>query len=88
MTTRSPDTTAEAEHAQIQALRALSARQRIAQVDELNALVEALILADLRRRHPEAGETQLQAWLRTRRNPLPASPGADVPVIPAPERRT
>ncbi|MDO8835384.1 MAG: hypothetical protein Q7V01_07290 [Vicinamibacterales bacterium] len=73
MSVRSADTHPEAERVQRDALRALSVRQRLAQVDELNALVEALALADLRRRHPEAGEPRLQELLRERRSLVPGT---------------
>ena len=48
-------------------LRAMPVWRRLAQVDDLNELVEALSLAGLRRRRPDATEGQLRQWLVERR---------------------
>ena len=67
MNSRSPDTDREAERLQIAILRAMPVRRRVAQIDALNELADAMALADLRRRHPQEGEARLRELLRDRR---------------------
>jgi hypothetical protein len=67
MDSRSPDTDRDAERLQIAILRAMPVWQRLAQVDALNELADAMALADLRRRHPQEGEARLRELLRDRR---------------------
>jgi hypothetical protein len=81
MTSRPSDTDREADRLQVRVLRAMPVWQRLAQVDALNTLADALALADLRRRHPQAGEAALREWLRDRRLlalGLPSMPPASV----------
>jgi hypothetical protein len=66
MVTQSADTDPKSEHVLVQALRALPVWRRLAQVDDLHAMCEALALSDLRRRDPEATEEQLRARLLER----------------------
>ena len=67
MRTQPTDTDPEVERVQIRVLRAMPVWRRLAQVDALNALTDALGLADLRRRHPDATEGQLRQALLARR---------------------
>ncbi len=54
------DTTPEALRAQFAALRRLSARERLALMDDLTGLARSMAWDGLRRRHPEASEAELQ----------------------------
>jgi hypothetical protein len=67
MTTQSFDTDADAERLQIRILRAMPVRERIAQIDALNALAEAFRVAGLRRAHPGATEGRLRELVRDQR---------------------
>lgn len=67
MITQSPDTDPESERVLVEALRALPVWRRLAQVDALHALCEAMALGELRRRDPEANERQLRERLLERR---------------------
>ncbi|MEW5983299.1 MAG: hypothetical protein AB1806_13160 [Acidobacteriota bacterium] len=61
------DTSPDAERVQMAILRSLPVWRRLAQADQLYELTTALALADLRRRHPRAGETDLRRLLAKRR---------------------
>jgi hypothetical protein len=53
------DTSREALRAQFAALRRLTARERLAMVDDLTGFVRAMTREGLRRRHPGIGEAEL-----------------------------
>ena len=67
MITQSPDTDPDSERLQIGILRAMPVWERIAQIDALNAMAEAFILAGLRRAHPDASEARLRELVRDQR---------------------
>jgi len=67
MITQSPDTDADAERLQIRILRAMPVWARIAQIDALNAMAEALAVAGLRGVHRDAPEDRLTELVRDQR---------------------
>jgi hypothetical protein len=62
----SPDTTPEAQQAQFELLRHVPAWKRFALTCELIQAARKLMLADLRRRFPQAGEEELRRRLIAR----------------------
>ena len=84
MITQSPDTDPESERQQIRILRSMPVWQRIAQIDALNAMAEALTMVGLRRHHPAATPAQLRHLLRDRRLQVvkPSETPADGDVSP------
>ena len=66
MATQSSDTSPDAERVQIRILRAMPPWKRLTQVDGLQATATAMALADLRRRHPGASESELRTRLLDR----------------------
>ena len=63
MTLFSSDTAPEARAALIAGLRQATPARKLEMMAQLNATVRALALAGLRRRHPQAGEDELQRRL-------------------------
>ena len=57
---RAIDTAADAEQAQISIIRRAPVWKKCAQVVALNRALRALALADIRRRHPHAGEAEVR----------------------------
>lgn len=66
MEPQSSDTSPDAERIQIGILRAMPPWKRLLQVDELYATTTGLAMADLRRQHPEAAESELRVLLLER----------------------
>jgi hypothetical protein len=62
----SPDTTAEAQQVQFELLRRMPAWKRFALTCELIQAARKLVLVDLRRRFPQAGEEELRRRLIAR----------------------
>ena len=60
------DTSAEAEKILIEGLRKKAAWWKLRRVAELNQLVQELALADIRRRHPDASQRELDLRLASR----------------------
>ncbi len=63
------DTRPEAEQVLINGYRRMSVADRFQRVRELNQLLEAMALADVRRRHPEATEEEARLYVASRRIP-------------------
>ncbi|MCC6627901.1 MAG: hypothetical protein IT340_10925 [Chloroflexi bacterium] len=61
------DTLPDAERALIAGFRRMPGWRKLQRVADLNALTCALALADIRRRHPDAGERELRLRLAARR---------------------
>jgi hypothetical protein len=57
--TLSRDTTPDAEDVQIEIYRRMTAARKIELVEEANRLTRELVMAGLRRRHPEASSEEL-----------------------------
>lgn len=66
MKTQSPDTSPEAERMLIELVRRAPMWQRAAQLAGLIEMRRLLIMADLRRRYPQAGEEELRKRLAAR----------------------
>lgn len=62
----SSDTSPEAERVLIEGYRRMPAWQKLQQVQELNQLAQQLARLDIRRRHPQASERELQLRLASR----------------------
>ena len=60
------DTRPEVERILIEGYRRMSAAQKLGQVQSLSMTVRQLALADIRRRHPEAGEREQLLRLASR----------------------
>jgi hypothetical protein len=56
----SPDTTADAQRMQIQLMRRLSPTEKLRLAFELTDAMRGLILADLKRRFPEADDAEIR----------------------------
>ncbi len=67
LSTRLTDTSDEAERVLVEAYRRMSPAQRIHRVRELIHYANELALSDIRRRHPQATERELQLRLASRR---------------------
>jgi len=61
------DTDPAVEHLIISGLRQMTGAQRLERMVALNELVCALAMADIRRRHPQATESELLVRLASRR---------------------
>jgi hypothetical protein len=61
------DTDPRIEALMLERYRRMSAAQKLAIVDGLSVMVQELALADIRRRHPEAGARELTLRLASRR---------------------
>jgi hypothetical protein len=70
MKTQSPDTHPEIERRQIEGYRKMSASEKLKIVEEMTEFVNALVLADVRRRYPDADEQECR--LRAASRWLPA----------------
>ena len=70
MKTQSPDTHPDIEKIQIEGYRRMSAAEKLRLAGELNRFAVNLILADVRRRHPDADEREVR--LRAAARWLPA----------------
>lgn len=60
------DTSPEAECVLVEGYRKMPAWRKLQQVQELTQLVQQLALLDIRRRHPDASERELQLRLASR----------------------
>jgi hypothetical protein len=61
----SPDTSADADAAQLDVYRRLGGTERVAIMFRLSAMVRDVAMAGIRRRHPTYDETQVRlAWQR------------------------
>jgi hypothetical protein len=66
MKSRSADTPPEIEQILIEGYRKMPVWRKLRQVQDLNRFVQQLALNDIRRRHPEADERELQLRLASR----------------------
>jgi hypothetical protein len=66
MKTQVNDTDPRIEEMLIEAYRRMTPAEKLASVQAGNRAVQALQLADIRRRHPDAGERELQLRLASR----------------------
>lgn len=69
MKTQSPDTPPHIEKILIEGYRRMTLAERFHRVEELNRSLETLMCADIRRRHPNADETEVRLRLASRRIP-------------------
>lgn len=69
MKPQSPDTHPDIERVQIEGYRRMSAAEKLRKIAELNQFLDMLALADVRRRHPEAGEWECRLRVASRRIP-------------------
>lgn len=65
MRTQSPDTSEKIERTQIERLRRMTPTERAGLVAMLNARAQAIQMAGIRSRHPDADETELLMRLRS-----------------------
>ena len=66
MKTQSPDTHPEIERMQINAIRQMTAQEKIRRVREMNQFAQRLAYADVRQRHPDAGDQECQLRVASR----------------------
>jgi hypothetical protein len=69
MKTQSIDTHPDIERIQIEAYRKMSPAEKWRRVEDLNRTLDALALADVRRRHPNANEYECRLRVASRRIP-------------------
>jgi hypothetical protein len=69
MKTQSPDTHPEIERMQIEAYRRMTPAERFRKIEGLNLSAQAMSLGDIRRRHPDASEREMQLRLASRSIP-------------------
>jgi hypothetical protein len=69
MKTQSPDTHPDVERLQIEGHRRMSAAEKFRKIADLNAFLDMLALADVRRRYPEADERECRLRVASRRIP-------------------
>ncbi len=65
--TQSRDTSPEVERMQIEAWRKMTPAEKFARMAAMTRRLQELQLAEIRRRHPEAGEWELKMRLASRR---------------------
>jgi hypothetical protein len=66
MKTLSPDTTPEAEEVLLELLRQAPVWKRLQMVDQIHETLRLLVLADLRRWHPNADDDEMKRRLAAR----------------------
>ena len=64
--TQSSDTSREIEEIRFAALRKMTPAEKLERVGQLGALLRELAMADIRRRHADAGEEELRLRLASR----------------------
>jgi hypothetical protein len=65
--TQSPDTTKDVERLQIEAWRTWTPAEKFGRMAAMTRRLQQIQLAEIRRRHPDAGERELKMRLASRR---------------------